>query len=203
MQGWCGYTTGTRRSVTIVFSQATWKSKKYIVWKVLFHQRIALKQLCSVIWAEVSESCVLLLLFTDIIILNTGLALWYENLKLGQSHSYLCVLEVMSPEGSDLVLATHVPYSETDIFIFYCLHIETCTGRREGTDLNTVSWVKHVEVKTINRTITEFTVSVSLTNGWDGGYNFAELQFVQDSRLSCSIQPNCREKVWLTSTRRG
>ena len=31
----------------------------------------------------------------------------------------------MSPERSDLVLATHIPNSETDILIFYGLHIET------------------------------------------------------------------------------
>lgn len=67
-----------------------------------------------------------------------GLALGYETQRctaLMQSHSYLCVLEVMSPEGSDLVLATHIPHSETDIFIFYSLHIETFTGEREGTEL--------------------------------------------------------------------
>ena len=49
--------------------------------------------------------------------------------------TYLCVLEVVSPQGSDLVLATHVPHRETDIFIFYCLHIETFTWERKGTDL--------------------------------------------------------------------
>lgn len=49
------------------------------------------------------------------------------------------------------------------------------------------------------RTTTESRSSVYLTNGWDGGYNFTELQFVQDSRLSCSIQPNYKEKVEFTS----
>lgn len=39
------------------------------------------------------------------------------------------------------------------------------------------------------------TVSASLTNGWDGGYNFTQLQFVQDSRFPGSIQPNYRGKV--------
>jgi len=51
-----------------------------------------------------------------------------------KSHPYLCVLEVMSPEGSDLVLATHIPHSEADIFIFYRLHIETYTWKRTATD---------------------------------------------------------------------
>lgn len=33
----------------------------------------------------------------------------------------------MPPERSDLVLATHVPHGETDIFKFYRLHIKTFT----------------------------------------------------------------------------
>lgn len=51
---------------------------------------------------------------------------------LMQSRSYLRVLEVMSPQGSDLVLATHIPNSKTDIFIVYSLHIETFTGKKEA-----------------------------------------------------------------------
>lgn len=37
----------------------------------------------------------------------------------------LRVLEVVSPQGSDLVLATHIPHCETDILVFHCLHIKT------------------------------------------------------------------------------
>lgn len=48
-------------------------------------------------------------------------------LSCTETSSYLCVLKVMSPQWSDLVLAAHVPNSETDIFIFYSLHIETYT----------------------------------------------------------------------------
>lgn len=33
----------------------------------------------------------------------------------------------MSPERPDLVLTADIPNSEADIFIFHCLHIETCT----------------------------------------------------------------------------
>ena len=36
----------------------------------------------------------------------------------------LSVLEVMSPQGSDFVLTTHVPDSETDVLVFNSLHIE-------------------------------------------------------------------------------
>lgn len=59
---------------------------------------------------------------------------------LMQPHSYLCVLEVMSPKWSDLVLATHIPNSKTDIFIFYSLHIETFTGKRE-TGLKSIALI--------------------------------------------------------------
>lgn len=36
----------------------------------------------------------------------------------------LCVLEVVSPQGSDLVLATHIPHSKTDVLILHCLHVK-------------------------------------------------------------------------------
>lgn len=38
----------------------------------------------------------------------------------------------MSPQGSNLVLATHIPNSETDVFILDSLHIETFTGKTEA-----------------------------------------------------------------------
>ena len=41
----------------------------------------------------------------------------------------LCVLEVVSPQRSDLVLATHVPHRETDVLVFYRLHVEACKKR--------------------------------------------------------------------------
>ena len=37
----------------------------------------------------------------------------------------LGVLEVVSPERSDLVLAAHIPHCEADVFVFYCLHVES------------------------------------------------------------------------------
>ena len=45
----------------------------------------------------------------------------------------LGVLEVVSPEGSDLVLATHIPHCEADVFVFYCLHIESCRERERDS----------------------------------------------------------------------
>jgi hypothetical protein len=37
----------------------------------------------------------------------------------------LGVLEVMSPQGSDLVLSTNIPYSELNILVFDSLNVET------------------------------------------------------------------------------
>lgn len=37
----------------------------------------------------------------------------------------LGVLEVVSPQGTDLVLAAHVPHGEADVLVLHCLYIET------------------------------------------------------------------------------
>jgi hypothetical protein len=36
----------------------------------------------------------------------------------------LCVLEVMSPEGSDLVLSTNIPYGELNVLVLDSLNVE-------------------------------------------------------------------------------
>lgn len=38
---------------------------------------------------------------------------------------YLCVLEVVSPQRSDLVLTTDIPNCEADVLVLNRLHIET------------------------------------------------------------------------------
>ena len=38
---------------------------------------------------------------------------------------HLCVLEVMSPQRSDLVLSADIPHGEADVLVLDCLHIET------------------------------------------------------------------------------
>lgn len=37
----------------------------------------------------------------------------------------LCVLEVMSPQGSNLVLSTNIPYRELNVLVFDSLDVET------------------------------------------------------------------------------
>ena len=41
----------------------------------------------------------------------------------------LCVLVIVPPEWSDLVLTTHIPHSEADVLVLNSLHIESYTMR--------------------------------------------------------------------------
>ena len=45
----------------------------------------------------------------------------------------LCILEVVPPERSDLVLTAHVPHCETDVLVLYSLHIESCETQTLST----------------------------------------------------------------------
>lgn len=42
---------------------------------------------------------------------------------------HLRVLEIVTPQWPDFVLASNVPYSETNILILHSLDIETCEGK--------------------------------------------------------------------------
>lgn len=43
---------------------------------------------------------------------------------------YLCVLEVVSPQWSDLILTTDIPNSEANVLVFDRFHIESCNKQR-------------------------------------------------------------------------
>ena len=45
---------------------------------------------------------------------------------------YLRVLEVVSPQRSDLVLTADIPHSEADVLVFYRLHVETWEWAERG-----------------------------------------------------------------------
>lgn len=42
----------------------------------------------------------------------------------------LSVLEVMTPQWSDFVLAANIPHSEADVFILYSLNIKAWEGKQ-------------------------------------------------------------------------
>ena len=54
----------------------------------------------------------------------------------------LRVLEVMSPEWPDLVLATDVPHGEADVLVFHGLHVEP-NGRDCRDDLAQLELVQN------------------------------------------------------------
>lgn len=57
---------------------------------------------------------------------------WQSNANPGKFVCHtLGVLEVVSPEGPNLVLATYVPYCEADILIFHCLYIKPFGGKKK------------------------------------------------------------------------
>lgn len=43
----------------------------------------------------------------------------------------LRVLEVMPPKRPDLVLTADVPHGETDVLVFYSLHVKSCASGEE------------------------------------------------------------------------
>ena len=53
---------------------------------------------------------------------NPGLKRWMQDTE---DDITLCVLEVMSPQRSNLVLTTHIPHCETDVLVLHSLHVET------------------------------------------------------------------------------
>lgn len=54
--------------------------------------------------------------------------LFTPNQPMPDPGQFVCltlgVLEVVSPKRPNLVLATHIPNCETDVLVFYCLHVE-------------------------------------------------------------------------------
>ena len=79
----------------------------------------------------------------------------------------LCVLKVMPPQRTDLVLATHVPHGELDILVLDRLDIE--------------SWVGLAMTR-------QDTTRRGRTDGGDGGDDFTKLELVENRRLSCGVK---------------
>ena len=50
----------------------------------------------------------------------------------GQVFLTLSVLEVVAPQGPDLVLPADIPHSETDVLVFYRLNVEAWIHTREN-----------------------------------------------------------------------
>lgn len=57
-----------------------------------------------------------------------------HTLTGGVVQVYLCVLKVMSPQGSDLVLTANIPHCEIDVPVLHGLNIEPCMAHMERCD---------------------------------------------------------------------
>lgn len=91
----------------------------------------------------------------------------------------LGVLKVMSPQRTDLVLSTNIPYGELNVLVLDCLDVET--------------W----ELSAANRVKVFF--EAEHTDRWDGCDDFTKLQLVQNGGLSGSIQTNHQDSHLLLS----
>lgn len=100
----------------------------------------------------------------------------------------LCVLKVVSPEGTNLVLPTHIPHSEADVLVFHRLHVEPWQQVRWYN-----TWNKH------NRHGRTFPFCSGHTDGWDCGDYFPQFQLVEDCCFSCSIKSHHQDPHLLLS----
>ena len=96
--------------------------------------------------------------------MHSVLAVHHKDESLG-------VLEVMPPQGTDLVLTADIPDSETDVLVFNSLHVEPL-------------------MRNLVRTIIVAKHDPELTNGWDGGHDLSQLELIQDGSFTSSIKPH-------------
>lgn len=82
-----------------------------------------------------------------------------------------------------LVLASHIPNSEADIFVLHGLHIETCRGQQLG------------EHKCTGTAEVGQQLPLPLTDGGDGRDNLSKLELVQDGCFTSSIKPHLQQEL--------
>jgi hypothetical protein len=75
----------------------------------------------------------------------------------------------MSPERSDLVLTTNIPYGKGDVLVF------------DGLDVEAYRW-------RISNRLPVVVNNARLTNGGNGGDNFAQLEFIENGCLTRCIK---------------
>lgn len=108
----------------------------------------------------------------------TIVAIHHEDDTLG-------VLEVMSPQRSDLVLSTNIPYGELDVLVLDGLNVESC--RILMDTLGKLPGCKSMERDGYH------------TDCGNSGDDFTKLQLVKNSSLSGSIQTNHQNSHLLLS----
>jgi len=61
--------------------------------------------------------------------------IYHEDQSLG-------ILEVVTPQGTDLILTTNIPHCKVDVFVLNCLYVETNCGNG-GNDLTKLKFVQN------------------------------------------------------------
>lgn len=108
--------------------------------------------------------------------LLTGLDDTVTIVAVDDEDDTLGVLEVMSPQRSDLVLTTDIPHGELDVLVLDRLDVETCDGRGKG------------QRDGRSRSNGRRAGRLRHTNGRDGRDDFTELELVEDGGLSGGVQ---------------
>jgi hypothetical protein len=87
------------------------------------------------------ESVPQLILVQHSLELLTGLNNTIAIVAVDNEDDTLCVLEVMPPERTDLVLTTDIPHGELDVLVLYGLDVETCKTKCQRIARVVLVWV--------------------------------------------------------------
>ena len=110
--------------------------------------------------------------------LLTGLDDTVAIVGVDDENDTLGVLEVMSPEGADLVLSTDIPHGELNVLVLDSLDVEACDEVSACFGSHSRHYCSQVQTRML------------LTDCGNGGDDFTKLQLVEDSGLSGGIETN-------------
>lgn len=100
----------------------------------------------------------------------------------------LSVLEVMSPQRSNLVLSSDIPYSELNVLVLDSLDVEACVAEKIYNQL----------CDSPQRRSTRSVVSIR-TDCRDSGDDLAKLELIENGSLSGSVKSNHQDSHLLLS----
>lgn len=137
-------------------------------------QKVATDRQILLVGEDQEDSVSQLILIQHALELFTSLDNTITIVAVDDEDDTLGVLEVMSPQGTDLVLATDIPHGELNVLVLHGLNVEALG-----------EW----SVKETRRQW-RMARGGAHTDGGDGCDDFAELQLVEDGGLSGGVQTN-------------
>lgn len=111
----------------------------------------------------------------------------------------LCILEVVSPQGPDLVLSTNVPHRELNVLVFDRLYIEACyeDGKRRFRGEQRV--FGRVDIPMVGIVVLPRSAGQSDRSCNEDLHNLPQLQLVQDGRFPSCVKTNHQDSHFLLS----